>query len=101
MTRFRVGEVWAAVLLLGAPLAAEATCSFSEQVLPDRLAGDQVKLLVLDPPDGGVVDARSVITVEVEYSLAQFAPDQFFLRLMFPTVEGGGVGPDQSHLTPL
>jgi hypothetical protein len=91
--------VAAAALALGMPLA-QATdapaqaCQYREEprVEPAAEAArkdkSRVTLLTVSPAEGTEVRADSILELDVEFHIANFAPEKFFLMVGFPTVSG-------------
>jgi hypothetical protein len=96
----------AAVCLAGAPAHAadqpEAGCSYREDPLaaPSADAATQdkhrVTLLAVTPAEGAEVRANSVLEIDVEYHVAGFAADKFFLMVRFPTASLGSMTPGET-----
>jgi hypothetical protein len=80
-----------------------AACRYSEQPAAAAAANkSSLKLLGTVPAEGGDVRRDTVIGVDLEYRLANFQPDTFFLMALFPTDEGNSTGPgDTSNSAPL
>jgi hypothetical protein len=80
-----------------------ATCVYREEPILDAPAvaetakkePSHVTLLAMTPAEGGEVRADSVIEIDVEYHVANFAPDTFFLVPVFPTLARGFTSPGQ------
>jgi hypothetical protein len=79
-----------------------AKCAYREEALaePAPAAGAAVKdkhrvtLLGISPVEGAEVRADSVVELDVEYHVAGFAAEKFFLMVGFPTVSLGLMSPD-------
>jgi hypothetical protein len=54
-----------------------------------------VTLLAVTPAEGAEVRATSVLELDVEYHIADFAPDKFFLMVGFPTNSLGLMSPGE------
>jgi hypothetical protein len=87
----------AVIVACGALPAARAsdppatTCAYHEEPAPAPGASvdvgkHRVTLLAVSPKEGAEVRADSVIEIDVEYHVANFLPDKFYLVVQFPTV---------------
>jgi hypothetical protein len=88
MGRHCVLFVIAIAMAQAMPLAARAagSCVPSEQPSPPPAAGTPksfVRMQLVDPANGGAVDAGSVLVVDVDYAVADFEPGQYGLMVYF------------------
>ena len=62
----------------------------------------RVTLIAVSPPEGSEVRADSILDLDVEFHIANFAPEKFLLRVGFPTISGmfspGNGGKDDFQL---
>jgi hypothetical protein len=91
--------VAAAALALGMPLARATdapaqACQYREEPQDNPVADaegkdkSRVTLIAVSPPEGSEVRADSILDVDVEFHVANFAPEKFFLMVGFQTVTG-------------
>jgi hypothetical protein len=97
--------VYAAVMAVcgASPMARAAeppatTCVYREEPAPapgSSVDGkkNRVTLLAVSPTEGAEVRAESMIEVDVEYHVANFVPDKFYLVVQFPTVSSSWTSP--------
>jgi hypothetical protein len=89
MNQFRAGLV---IFMLALTPAARAAgdCAPAEQLeekaAPEAIADSAVRLRLVEPANGGAVDADSVLVVEVDYRVARFEPGKFGLMMYFPAL---------------
>ncbi len=91
-----VGLAWGGLAL------AEPACTYrEEEVAAPATAGDSVTLLNVDPPEGGELRKDMVVVADVQFQIADFRPDTYFILVMFPTAGFGGVSPGDTADTPM
>jgi hypothetical protein len=92
-----------AIPAAGAAEPPVATCAFREEPMPDAPAAaatakkdqSRVTLLAVLPAEGAEVRADSVVEIDVDYHVANFAPEKYLLLVRFPTGAFGTTGPDE------
>jgi hypothetical protein len=98
--------VVAAALALGMPLARATdapaqACQYREEPQVEAVADaarkdkSRVTLLTVSPPEGTEVRGDSILELDIEFHIANFEPEKFFLMAGFPTVTGS-MSPDDS-----
>lgn len=85
--------VWAAASAT-ATAADTGSCKYHEEPSTDAPAGkSRVTILAATPAEGGEVQRDTVIGVDVEYQVADFARDTFSLDAQFPTSAHSSMSP--------
>ncbi len=106
MKKIVYGAVAAVCLASASAHAAdqpEAGCRYREDPLAapaaDAATQDKhrVTLLAVAPAEGAEVRANSMLELDVEYHVAGFAVDKFFLMVRFPTVSLGSMTPGETR----
>ncbi len=88
----------AVVVLLACAAAARAAdetagCEYHEEASSSAtpVTQNHVTLLGMTPPEGDEVRGTTVIGIDVDYQITNFAPDQYYLVGMFPTAGSGAM----------
>jgi len=91
-----VGLAWAGLAL------AEPTCTYREEQDSSRAASkDSVTLLGVDPPEGAELRKDLVVAADVQFQIADFRPDTYFIVAMFPTAGFGAMSHGDPGNTPM
>src|SRR3954465_8548955 len=91
-----VGLAWAN-LVLGDP-----TCTYGEEeVTSSKVSKDSVTLLGVEPAEGAELRKDTILSVDVQFQIADFKPGAYIIVAMFPTVGFGSMSPDDPGNQPM